>query len=161
MLIILQVAEPVVVQQSVSWVTVVLALVGGLPATVAAIGGIMALLQSRQNAIVAAGTDRKVDEVKKDGATIIEKATEIHTLTNSNLARVTHELEAANVKIAGFAQAQGENNKKIERLETMLEKLAANVVPAPRGASDDPPLPVHDAEAGEKLDQIINQQAKE
>lgn len=166
-LILLQVATdptaaPVVVQQAISWTTVMLGLVSGLPATIAAIGGILALLQSRHNAVVAAQTDKKVDEVSA-------KATEIHVLTNGSLTKVTEELRAANQRIETFATAQVENNKNVERLQSMLEKLAQNVVPAPTGAGNTGsalgevplPLPVTDAAANESLETIIDIQQQQ
>lgn len=148
--------EPTIVTQSASWTTVALALIGIVPASIAAIISGMALLQGRENARVAALTDRKVDDVKKDSSVIIEKATEIHILTNSNLQKVTHELELANSKIAGFAVTVSEGNKKIEKLESMLEQLARHVVPASTGVAPlEEPLPVHDEEAVAKLDQLL------
>jgi hypothetical protein len=79
-----------------------LALIASIAPTIAAVG---ALLVSIHNANKAAAIEKKTD-------TVIEKAVEIHTLTNSNLSKVSSALEVANQKISG--------------LEAMVGSLAAS-----------------------------------
>lgn len=69
-----------------------LALMTAVPTTLAALG---ALYVSVRNGHKADVTAAKVDAVDA-------KAIEIHTLTNSNLSRVTAALEVANAKIDGL-----------------------------------------------------------
>ncbi len=94
--------------------------------------GCAALWQAVLNAGAARVTDGKTDS-------IIRKADEIHTLTNSNLAEVTKTLQVANEKISGLEQLLGalkvqpaaaldEANRKIAVLEgavALLQKTAA------------------------------------
>lgn len=115
--------EPIVVQQSANWTSVILALVAGLPASIAAIFGGMALLQSRRNAEVAAQTDAKVDATAGKADTIIEKATEIHTLTNSNLSKVQAQLEVSQKTIEGLNQAQVESARRMASMEQLITSL--------------------------------------
>lgn len=164
--------EPVVVQQSVSWITVTLALVTGLPATVAAIGGVMALMQLKQNAVVAAQTSVQISEVKKDTGDVVVKAEQIHTLTNSNLSKVQAQLEVANEKIDGFNKAQTESARKIANMEQLItslipakgeqspsqingEKLDTLKTMLSEVKSGSPPIPVVDEAVLKKLDDVI------
>jgi hypothetical protein len=71
--------------------TLTIVLVAIVP-TLAAIG---AMIVSIINAIKSTENGAKADH-------IIEKATEIHTLTNSNLSKVTATLDVANAKIEGM-----------------------------------------------------------
>ncbi len=64
---------------------VILALIVAVPSTILACATL----------IVGVRNSRKTD-------TVIEKAAEIHTLTNSNLSKVTTALEVANEKIEGL-----------------------------------------------------------
>jgi hypothetical protein len=79
---------------------VILGIIAVVPTTLAALG---ALLVSLRNG--------------KKSDIIIEKAAEIHTLTNSNLSKLTSQLEVANSKITG------------------LERLVASLVEA-KGIAD-------------------------
>lgn len=145
MLLQLPAVEPIVVQQSANWTSIIMAVIAAIPATIAAIVGGMALLQSKANAEVAARTDKKVDSTAIKADTIIEKATEIHTLTNSNLSKVQSQLDVANEKIDGFNKAQGESARKIANMEQLIMSL----VPA-KGQHSSSQI------NGEKLDTIKN-----
>jgi len=94
--------------------TVQIALVATIAPTVAALAGVFISLGNRRKAeetrVAVTATAAKAD-------TIIEKAAEIHTLTNSNLSKVTAALEVANEKIQG------------------LEKLMASMVKAHAAAN--------------------------
>lgn len=78
-------------------------IIAAIPATIAATGALVATILG---VIQGAGRERKAEEreekasVKTDS--LIEKTVEIHTLTNSNLSKVTAALDAANVKIEGL-----------------------------------------------------------
>lgn len=69
-----------------------LALITAVPATLAAIGAL----------IVGLRNGRKVDVTQAKVEAVDQKAIEIHTLTNSNLSRVTAALDVANTKIDGL-----------------------------------------------------------
>lgn len=79
--------------------TVQLALIAAVPPTIAAMA---ALAVSIHNGMKAAETGKKAD-------TIIEKAAEIHTLTNSNLSAVTKSLEVAQARIDGLEKLVAQN----------------------------------------------------
>lgn len=170
--LLLQVAqEPIVVQQAANWTSIMTAFVVGLPATIAAIVSGMSLLQSRRNAEVAARTDAKVEATAGKADTIIEKATEIHTLTNSNLSKVQSQLEVSNRTIEGLNQAQVESVRRI----ASMERLIVSLIP-PKGEQtssqtnsdklDDlrsmlndvqhgtPPIPVKDEAVLKKLEEV-------
>lgn len=135
--------EPIVVQQAANWTSVVMAAIAAVPATVAAIVGGMALLQTRRNAEIAASTAAAlaVNTTKTD--TVIEKATEIHTLTNSNLSKVQAQLDVSNRTIEGLNQAQMESARRM----ASMEQLISSLVP-PKGEPS--PSQIN----GEKLDKI-------
>jgi septal ring factor EnvC (AmiA/AmiB activator) len=87
--------------------------------------GLAALLLAILNRSSAQMTDTKTDS-------IIRKADEIHTLTNSNLAEVTKTLQVANEKISGLEKLLGamtpqagidEAHRKIDALEAALANL--------------------------------------
>lgn len=115
--------EPIVVQQAANWTSIVMAVIAGLPATIAAVVGGMALLQSRRNAEVAASTEAAVNSNDKKTDTIIEKATEIHTLTNSNLSKVQAQLEVSNKTIEGLNNAQVESARRMASMEQLISSL--------------------------------------
>lgn len=145
-LVLLQMSpEPIVVQQAANWTSIIMALIVGLPGTIAAVGGIMALLQSRRNAEVAAGTAEAVTANIAKTDTVIEKATEIHTLTNSNLSKVQSQLEVSNKTIEGLNQAQVESARRM----ASMEQLIASLIP-PKGQQT--PSQVN----GAKLDNLTN-----
>lgn len=154
-----------------NWTTIILALITVLPATIAAIVGGMALLQSRRNAEVAASTDKKVEATAGKADTIITKATEIHTLTNSNLSKVQAQLEVANEKIEGFNRAQTEYARKIANMEVLITSLIpAKGEPSPSQVNGEkldtirsmlsdvqhgtPPIPVKDEAVLKKLEEV-------
>lgn len=168
----LQGAEPIVVQQSANWTSIILAIITGLPATIAAVVGGMALLQSRRNAEVAARTEAGVESNIKKTNTLNEKATEIHTLTNSNLSKVQSALEVSNKTIEGLNQAQVESARRIASMEQMIASLIppkGELSPSQvNGAKLDtlqsmlsnvqhgtPPIPVTDEAVLKKLDEVI------
>lgn len=162
---------PVVVQQAANWTSIIMALVTGLPATIAAVVGGMALLQTRRNAEVAARTGAAVTSNDRKTDIVIEKATEIHTLTNSNLSKVQSQLEVANAKIEGFHNAQAEANRKMANMELLITSLIPpKGEPSPsqiNGAKLDnltsmlsdvqhgtPPIPVKDEAVLKKLEEV-------
>lgn len=163
--------EPIVVQQSANWTSIIMAFVAGLPATIAAVVGGMSLLQSRRNAEVAAATGAAVTSNIQKTDTVIEKATEIHTLTNSNLSKVQGQLDVATAKIEEFNKAQAESARKIANMELLITSLIpAKGQPSPsqvNGAKLDtiknmlsdvqhgtPPIPVHDEAVLKKLEEV-------
>lgn len=119
-------SAPVVVQQAANWTSIIIAVVTGLPATIAAIVSGMILLQSRRNAEVAASTAVAVTNNIAKTDTVIEKATEIHTLTNSNLSKVQAALEVSNKTIEGLNQVQVESARRM----ASMEQLIASLVPS-------------------------------
>lgn len=109
--------EPVTtVQQQANWTSVVMTLVTTLPATIAAIVAGMSLLQTRRNAEVAARTNTKVEQGIEKSDVIIEKATEIHSLTNGHLSKLTEQLNMAH-------QMQSGSDLRIKKLEEMITRL--------------------------------------
>ncbi len=89
---------------------VVLAIITGLPATIAALAG---LRKSNQNGAKAdeIKTSIAAGDIKTDA--LQAKADEIHESTNGNLSKVTEELRLANLRI--------------ESLETMVAALVEKV----------------------------------
>lgn len=163
----LQVAAP-----SSNWLPVIVAVIAAIPASIAAWIAGQALSQSRQNAAVAAKTDKTVDEVKKDGATNGEKLTEIHTLTNSNLSKVEARLDVSNKTIEGLNQALVESARRLASMEQMIavlmpvkgaqspseangEKLDALQTMLSNVQSGTPPIPVKDEAVLEKLNDVV------
>lgn len=69
-----------------------LALVAAVAPTIASLAALF----------VGLNNSKKQDNIVKKSDTIIEKAVEIHTLTNSNLTNVTAALALANAKIEGL-----------------------------------------------------------
>lgn len=134
---------PIVVQQAANWTSIVMVGITTLPATIAAIVGAMSLMQSRRNAEVAANTGAAVKDNLQKTDTVIEKATEIHTLTNSNLSKVQAQLDVANEKIDGFNKAHAESTRRL----TSMEQMIASLIP-PKG--EQTPSQAN----GEKLDTI-------
>lgn len=172
---ILQDKEPIVVQQAANWTSVIMALVIGLPATISAIVGGMALLQTRRNAEVAARTGAAVVSNIEKTDTVIEKATEIHTLTNSNLSKVQAQLEVSNKTIEGLNQAQVESARRMASMEQLITSLIpAKDKPSPSQANSDkldniksmlsdvqhgtPPIPVKDEAVLAKLNEVVIKQ---
>lgn len=72
--------------------TVLLGLVTAIPTTLAALGALFVSLRN----------GAKTDKVQAKVEAVDAKAIEIHTLTNSNLSKVTSQLEVANSKIEGL-----------------------------------------------------------
>lgn len=172
---ILQDKEPIVVQQAANWTSVIMALVIGLPATISAIVGGMALLQTRRNAEVAARTGAAVVSNIEKTDTVIEKATEIHTLTNSNLSKVQAQLEVSNKTIEGLNQAQVESARRMASMEQLITSLIpAKDKPSPSQANSEkldniksmlsdvqhgtPPIPVKDEAVLAKLNEVVIKQ---
>lgn len=124
--LLIQGPVPVVVQQATNWTSIIIAIVTGLPATIAAIVSGMILLQSRRNAEVAASTAVAVTNNIAKTDTVIEKATEIHTLTNSNLSKVQAALEVSNKTIEGLNQVQVESARRM----ASMEQLVASLIPS-------------------------------
>lgn len=171
MLILQTAQEPITVQQAANWTSVITALVVGLPATISAIVAGMSLLQTRRNAEVAARTADAVTTVDKKTDSVIEKATEIHTLTNSNLSKVQAQLEVSNRTIEGLNQAQVESARRM----ASMEQLIASLVPTKGGQDTSqansekldslktmlsdvqhgtPPIPVKDEAVLRKLEEV-------
>lgn len=161
--------EPVVVQQAANWTSVIMALIGIVPATVAAIVGGMSLLQSRRNAEVAAATGAAVTTNIEKTDTVIEKATEIHTLTNSNLSKVQAQLEVSNKTIEGLNQAQVESARRMASMEQLITSLVpakSSTTPTNSDKLDSlkdmlsdvqhgtPPIPVKDEAVLKKLEEV-------
>lgn len=120
--------EPIIVQQAANWTSIVMAVIAGLPATIAAVVGGMALLQSRRNAEVAAKTGAAIATNIEKTDTLNKTTTEIHTLTNSNLSEVRAELKVSNRTIEGLNQAQVESARRM----ASMEQLIASLIP-PKG----------------------------
>lgn len=167
----LQGTEPIVVQQSANWTSIITATIVALPATIGAIVGGMSLLQTRRNATVAAETAAAVATNNTKTDTVINKATEIHTLTNSNLSEVRAELKVSNKTIESLNQAQVESARRMASLEQMITSLIPKKgEPSPseaNGAKLDniksmlndvqhgtPPIPVKDEAVLKKLSEI-------
>lgn len=155
-----------------NWLPVIVAFIGIIPASIAAWIAGQALSQARQNAAVAAETDKKVDDVKKDGTTNGEKLTEIHTLTNSNLSKVEARLDVSNKTIEGLNQALVESARRLASMEQMIAALMpAKGEQSPSAANGEkldklqtmlsnvqsgtPPIPVVDEAVLAKLDDVI------
>lgn len=175
---LLQQIQPVVVQQAANWTSIIMVTITTLPATIAAIVGAMSLMQSRRNAEVAANTGAAVVDNLKKTDTVIEKATEIHTLTNSNLSKVQAQLDVSQKTIEGLHQAQAESARRMASMELMITSLIpAKGTQSPsqiNGAKLDtiknmlsdvqhgtPPIPVVDEAVLKKLDEQSAQRAKE
>lgn len=169
--VLLSQAPPVVVQQAANWTSVIMAAITIVPSTIGALVTGMVLLQSRKNAEVAARTAAAVAINDKKTDTVIEKATEIHTLTNSNLSKVQSQLDVANQKIEGFHSAQAEANRKMANMELLITSLIPpKGQPSPsqvNGAKLDtiksmlsdvqhgtPPIPVKDEAVLKKLEEV-------
>lgn len=169
--------EPITVQQAANWTSVIMALVVASPAIISAVVGGMALLQVRRNAEVAAATGAAITTNIAKTDTVIEKATEIHTLTNSNLSKVQAALEVSNKTIEGLNQAQVESARRM----ASMEQLIAQLIPAkgeqtPSQSNSDkldglksmlsdvqqgtPPIPVQDKAVLEKLTVIADKTDK-
>lgn len=178
LLIKLLLQQPVVVQQAANWTSIIMVSITTLPATIAAIVGLMSLLQSRRNAEIAANTGAAVKEGNQKTDVIIEKATEIHTLTNSNLSKVQAQLDVANEKIDGFNKARTEDAQRLASMEAMISQLIPTKEhPSPsqiNGAKLDaltsmvsdvqhgnPPIPVVDEAVLRKLDEQSAERAKQ
>lgn len=171
-------AEPIVVQQSANWTSIIMAFMAGLPATIAAIVSGMVLLQSRRNAEVASKTEAAVKNNIEKTNTVIEKTTEIHTLTNSNLSKVQGQLDVATAKIEEFNKAQAESARKIANMELLITSLIppkGEQSPSQvNGAKLDnltnmltnvqhgtPPIPVVDEAVLKKLDEQTQERARQ
>lgn len=167
--------EPIVVQQAANWTSVITAFIVALPATIAAVFGGMAVMQSRRNAEVAAKTDAKVDVTDAKADTIITKATEIHTLTNSNLSQVQARLDVSNKTIENLNLTQVESARRMADMEQLirslipakgesnpsqtnsnkLDTLTAMVSDVQQGK---PPIPVTDEAVLAKLNEVVIKQ---
>lgn len=110
--------------------------------TLAALG---ALMVSVINAIKSNANGVKADD-------IIKKAEQIHTLTNSNLSKVTASLEVANAKIDGLQLMVAEMTKAKAIADTVAEK-AAEKVPA-IAAPVTPPAPTEVVVVNEPTDPV-------
>lgn len=151
-----------------------MALVVGLPATISAVVGGMSLLQSRRNAEVAAQTDKKVSETASQVGIVSEKATEIHTLTNSNLSKVQSQLEVSNRTIEGLNQAQVESARRMASMEQLIAQLIPTKGEQASQANSEkldglktmlsdvqhgtPPIPVTDEAVLAKLNEVVIKQ---
>lgn len=100
-----------------------MAAIGVIPATISAVIAGMVLLQSRRNAEVAAATNSAVVTNISKTDTVIEKATEIHTLTNSNLSKVQAQLEVSQRTIEGLNSAQVESARRMASMEQLIASL--------------------------------------
>lgn len=89
--------DPTVIAAAI--VTVIAALVGGTVTVVNAIAAAQDRKDARSARFILQNT---TDGVTHKADTIIEKAIEIHTLTNSNLSKVTESLNIALEKISGL-----------------------------------------------------------
>lgn len=89
--------------------------------TLAALG---AMVVSVVNAIKSNANGVKADD-------IIKKAEQIHTLTNSNLSKVTASLEVALARIDGLQKMVAEMSKAKDIADHVAER-AAEKVPTPR-----------------------------
>ena len=99
--------DPMVIAAAI--VTVIAALVTGTVTIISSIAAAKERSFALSSRLVVEATSRKAD-------VIIEKATEIHTLTNSNLSRVTEALNLALERISGLEKlitAMTNGNKKI------------------------------------------------
>lgn len=111
---------------------VLIALVATIGPTVAAIGGMFVAIRNGQ----------KTDEVKAAVGAVDSKAVEIHSLTNSNLAKVSTQLEVANARIEAFSLAASASDKKIDTLERLVTSLVKRTPPVNvDGVSPTPALP--------------------
>lgn len=100
----------------------IITLVAAIPTTIAAVGALLVSLRTAKNASESA----KKADTKAD--TIIEKAAEIHTLTNSAMAKVQAALAIATEKIAGLETLIA--NMKAAALEASTERRTNLLVAA-------------------------------
>lgn len=121
--IIQDASAPVLVEQSMNWTLIIVAGISAIPASVAAIVTLLTLLQSRQNAKVASATEAVLKQNVAQTGVIIDKTTEIHTLTNSNLSKVQSQLDVAREKIDGFSKAHAESARKLANMELLITSL--------------------------------------
>lgn len=156
--------------------TVQLALVGSLVPTIAAVGAILigwwSARKTAQAAELAAKDNTKKLEVvaaeqktvvaKTD--TIIEQGIQIHTLTNSNLTRLTSQLDVANERIKGLEElvkamiaakviADDLSTKKVDS-ETRGPLVAATATSAPIPVADDKVAELLKGVVTDKLDTL-------
>ena len=78
-----------------------LALITGVPSTLAALGALYVSLKNSQKTDVVV---QKTDEVRGRTDIILEKASEIHTATNGQLSSLNKQLAVALEKISGLEQ---------------------------------------------------------
>jgi hypothetical protein len=91
-------------------------IVAGLPPTLMALAGLFVAWRNGTKAELAAVASKEraaVASAKAD--VIIEKADQIHSLTNDNLSRVSTALEVANTKIDGLHQLAAETAKNADK----------------------------------------------
>lgn len=141
--------------------TVQLALVGSVVPTIAAVGAILigwwanrkiamdAVAAAKQNAIAIGAVETKTDKV-------IEQGVQIHEVTNSNLTKVTNQLEVALERIKGMDEviktmvaaksvADDLSTKKVE------QPSKAPVAIATGGTSGGEPTPVVDQQVADLI----------
>ena len=94
-----------------------LALITAIPTTLAALGAMYVSIRNGHKADITAA---KVDAVDA-------KAIEIHTLTNSQLSRVTAALELANSKIAGLERLVS----NMAEAKAIADQVIVNATPKP------------------------------
>ena len=119
--------DPTVIAAAI--VTVIAALVAG------AVSIVNAISAARDRIIAAAERKAMLDKTEAALATskengkkndiIIEKAVEIHTLTNSNLSKVTAALEVANTKIEGLQKMMASMQEAKTIADRVAEQAAA------------------------------------
>lgn len=116
-------------------VTVIAALVGGVVSVINAVSAAADRRASRVEraalSITTKNTDRKAD-------TIIEKAVEIHTLTNDNLSKVTAALGVANERIQGLEKLMA--SMLVAQHDAHAARAAATLAEAIALAKDPPAL---------------------
>lgn len=95
--------------------TVQLALIASIAPTLAACGALLVSILNRQK---ATETGHKVD-------TVIEKAVEIHTLTNSNLSKVTAANDVLTAKVEGLQKLVASMVDAKTVADSVAEKKAA------------------------------------
>jgi len=132
--------------------TVMLAFIASIAPTIAAIAAmVIGLRNTRETKKVEAKTD-----------TIIEKAAEIHTLTNSNLSAVTKALELAQAEIGSLKQLMAQMTAATSealRVKTAADLHAATMMQPPTMA-ELPPTPLPITGDSKVLDAIENNTAK-
>lgn len=144
-LVIFILAQALTGEQIVSIVgTVAPILVSGVTVIGVIWAGYFAMRSAKIASEAKAAADKSaavVVETGKKADTIIEKAVEIHTLTNSNLAKVTAANEKLQAEVAGMRELIATLVKDKESKEGIARKLAEKVAPGapPAPATAAPP----------------------